>query len=134
MQTDISCVLVGNVLGAPIRRDNVMIGFMYVEPYNKGAPVKWTKAFSILSEQHRTLLGGVQYPSHAHAAGECYHVVGGAAQLTRNGETLLCRAGDTVTHQALLQWRPGDSDRPTQHRPRDSDRPTQDRPGWLPLQ
>ena len=51
--------LVGNILGAPFRRDGFLIGFMLVGPHNS-------------------------YPGHAHAANESYHVVAGEAWLCKN--------------------------------------------------
>ena len=45
-------MLVGNVLGAPHRRDSFLIGFMLVGPHNT-------------------------YPNHAHAAHEAYHIIAG---------------------------------------------------------
>ena len=74
-KTDTSCVLVGNVLGAPYRRDGFLIGFMLVGPHNN-------------------------YPSHAHAAHEAYHVIAGEAWLCKNDSgPMHCQAGDVVVHE-----------------------------------
>ena len=76
-RTDTSAVLVGNVMGAPIRRDGFLIGFMLVGPRNT-------------------------YPGHAHAAHEAYHVLAGEAWLgSGNGSAHARRragAGDVILH------------------------------------
>ena len=73
-KTDTSCVLVGNVMGAPYRRDRFLIGFMLVGPHNT-------------------------YPYHAHAAHEAYHVVAGEAWLSKNDSgPIHKKVGDIVVH------------------------------------
>ena len=70
-RSDISCVLVGNMINAPIRRNNLYLGFMYVGPNN-------------------------MYPLHAHAATEAYHIVAGEAWLRKNDSGFLHKFSGNV--------------------------------------
>ena len=74
-RSDISCVLVGSAMGAPLRRRNLLLGFMYVGPFNT-------------------------YPLHAHAAEEAYHIVAGRAWLTKNDSGPIEKStGDVNVHR-----------------------------------
>ena len=74
-RSDISCVLVGSAMGAPLRRRALMLGFMYVGPFNT-------------------------YPLHAHAAEEAYHILAGRAWLTKNDSGPVEKIpGDVNVHQ-----------------------------------
>eukprot|EP00419_Tripos_fusus_P048504 CAMPEP_0172835572 /NCGR_PEP_ID=MMETSP1075-20121228/25866_1 /TAXON_ID=2916 /ORGANISM="Ceratium fusus, Strain PA161109" /LENGTH=188 /DNA_ID=CAMNT_0013678647 /DNA_START=93 /DNA_END=656 /DNA_ORIENTATION=+ len=74
-RSDTSCVLVGNVLEAPIYHDKVSMGFMYVGPNNV-------------------------YPPHGHSAKEAYHILAGKCFLSKNNSPLTQKiGGDVVIHE-----------------------------------
>eukprot|EP00746_Dinoflagellata_sp_MGD_P048750 gnl/MRDRNA2_/MRDRNA2_220941_c0_seq1.p1 gnl/MRDRNA2_/MRDRNA2_220941_c0~~gnl/MRDRNA2_/MRDRNA2_220941_c0_seq1.p1 ORF type:complete len:213 (+),score=30.59 gnl/MRDRNA2_/MRDRNA2_220941_c0_seq1:77-715(+) len=74
-RSDTSCVLVGNVLEAPIRLGHIMMGFMYVGPGNI-------------------------YPAHAHSAAEAYHILAGTCFLSKSNSPFVQKsAGDVITHE-----------------------------------
>ena len=72
-RTDISSVLVGNVLDAPHRRDRFLIGFMLVPILfnNNQQTLHDFDCLMIKVGPHNT------YPEHAHAADEGYHILAG---------------------------------------------------------
>jgi quercetin dioxygenase-like cupin family protein len=74
-RSDESSVVVGNILGASIRSEALLLGFMFIRPGNI-------------------------YPVHAHAAKEVYHILAGSCFLKKNDGAFKKKVtGDIVIHE-----------------------------------
>jgi len=74
-KSDQSCVIVGDILNAPVRSNKLLLGMMFIE-------------------------GNNYYPAHAHDAKEFYYIVAGTCFVkTKNSHYEEKRAGDIVIHE-----------------------------------
>ena len=74
-ESDQSCVIIGNVLNAPVPRNNLLLGLMLIKPNNV-------------------------YPAHAHDAKEAYYILAGSCYTKKNADEFQeKRAGDVIIHE-----------------------------------